>query len=95
MNRAAMLLLCLMAVAFPLTKMYDVVPFRNCIGTQSQGALGVSQYVRNTLDSLSRVSVWVCDSDTHRYLVEILDSVQPTVRIADGYGATPAGFAAG
>ncbi len=75
MHRAAMLFLCLTAVAFPLSKSYDVVPYRNCIGTQTPGYVGVSQFYRNTLDSLSAVSVWIGDTfDGGTYKVEVKDS---------------------
>jgi len=76
MHRAAMLFLCLTAVAFPLSKSYDVVPYRNCIGLQEDGEAGVSQFYRNTLDSLTAVSVWIGDTfDGGAYKVEVKDSV--------------------
>ncbi len=74
MHRAAMLFLCLTAVAFPLSKSYDVVPYSNCIGTQTQGYVGVTQSYRNTLDDITRVSVWIGDTFTGgTYSVEVKD----------------------
>jgi hypothetical protein len=82
-NRTAVLFLCLTAVAFPLSKAYDVVPFRNYIGTQTQGAVGVTQYYRNTLDSLTRISVWVGDTvNPDSFKVEVRDSAVPSHRVA-------------
>jgi hypothetical protein len=60
-----------------------VVPYRNCIGTQTQGAVGVSQYIRNTLDSLSVVSVWIGDTfGGELFDVTVVDSVNPLHLIA-------------
>jgi hypothetical protein len=70
-----------------MSKAYDVVPYRNFIGTQPQGAVGVSQYYRNTLDSLSVVSVWIGDTFAGQpYEVEVYDSAS-TQRVA--YSAQP------
>ncbi len=60
------------------TKSYDVVPYRGCIAQTDSVAPNnkVSQYYRNTLDSLSVVSVWIGDTFTSdRFQVEIRDSV--------------------
>ncbi|MCX6842091.1 MAG: hypothetical protein NTX53_07420 [candidate division WOR-3 bacterium] len=85
MHRAAMLFLCLTAVAFPLSKSYDVVPYRNYIGLQEDGEVGVTQYYRNTLDNITRASVWVGDaSDPAVFDVQIKDSVTGVV-VAGGF----------
>ncbi|HTW92080.1 MAG TPA: hypothetical protein VMH22_10270 [bacterium] len=88
MRRAAFLLLVLAGVMWPLAKSYDVVPYSDNIGTVS-GDLshGVSQYVRNTLDSITQVSFWVGDTiDTSRFNIRIEDSVT-SHRIAHFEGA--------
>lgn len=73
------------AVVSGYTKAYDVVPFRNCVATAPPDA-EVSQYLRNTLDSLSAVSVWIGDTvDTSSYNVDVYDSVT-TLRVAYGSG---------
>jgi hypothetical protein len=88
MHRAAMLFLCLTAVAFPLSKSYDVVPFRNYIGTQIQGDVGVAQYFRNTLDSLTMVSFWCGDKGNgEAFNVEVWDSAGPRVAHKTGFPA--------
>jgi hypothetical protein len=76
MRRTAVLLLAVAAVALPLSKSYDVVPYKNCIGTAPGGAqFGVSQYLRNTLDEITRVSVWIGDTfEGGTYSVEVKDS---------------------
>ncbi len=85
MKNSAFLLLALAAVALPSSKSYDVVPFRNFVGTQTQGDLGVAQFYRNTLDSLWKVSVWIGDTvDTSSYNVVVYDSAIPTHQIAHG-----------
>ena len=73
------------------TKAYDVVPFRNCVATAPPDA-EVTQYYRNTLDSMSRVSVWVCEPDTHGFHVEIRDSAPPSPLIAHGDTAARADY---
>jgi hypothetical protein len=77
MRRALVLLLAVVAVALPLSKSYDVVPYKDNIGTApGDAAHGVSQYVRNTLDSLTFVWFWVGDTfKSDRFRVEIRDSV--------------------
>lgn len=67
------------------TKSYDVVPYRNCIAQTDTAWPNnrVTQYVRNTLDSLTRISFWVGDTvDTSSFKVEVRDSAVPTHRVA-------------
>ena len=75
MRRTAVLLLAVAAVALPLSKSYDVVPYKNCIGTAPGGAqFGVSRYYRNTLDDITRISVWIGETYVGaRYSVEVKD----------------------
>ena len=76
MRRTGIMLLVLAAVAWPLSKSYDVVPYKCRVGTAPGDPMhGVSQFYRNTLDSLSAVSVWIGDTFTSEpYKVEVLDS---------------------
>jgi len=88
-KRTATLLALLVAVALPLSKAYDVVPYKNFIGTQPQGRVGVTQYYRNTLDDITRVSVWVGDaSNPAVFDVQIKDSVTGVV-VAEKLGQAP------
>ena len=67
------------------TKSYDVVPYRNCLAQTDTAWPNnkVSQYYRNTLDSLTRISVWVGDTiNTDSFKVEVRDSAVPSHRIA-------------
>ena len=62
-------------IATALTKAYSVVPYRGCIGILTSGRDGVSQYVRNTLDSITQVSFWVGDTiDTSKFNILVEDS---------------------
>ena len=75
-----------LTVAYGTTKSYDIVPYKGCVA-QTPLNTPVSQYIRNTLDSLSAVSVWIGDTfDGEPYTVEVLDSAS-TQRIA--YSAQP------
>jgi hypothetical protein len=53
--------LVLLSAAFGALKLYDVVPYRNCMGTQPLGQIGISQTFVNVVDSLTMVSVSVGD----------------------------------
>jgi len=65
----------LTSAAFGTTKAYDVAPYKCCIA-ETPWHTPVSQYYRNTLDSLSRVSVWIGDTlDTASFFVNVYDSV--------------------
>jgi hypothetical protein len=44
---------------FATSKAYDVVPYGDGVAIQTSGGVGVTQYYRNTLDSLTAVSVWL------------------------------------
>jgi hypothetical protein len=79
-----MLVAVIAAIAAPtwltaLTKCYDVVPYKNCIAQTDTVVPNnrVSQYYRNTLDSLTVVSFWCGDAgDTSEHFrVEVRDSV--------------------
>jgi hypothetical protein len=88
MRRAVVLLLAVVTVALPLSKSYDVVPYADYIGTApGWSQYGVSQYYRNTLDSITMVSFWVGDTiDTTRFNIRVVDSVIPTHRVAHKEG---------
>lgn len=58
MKQATLLLMAAVGLTYAATKCYDVVPFRNCVGTQPLGQVGVSQYIRMTLDSVTLASFW-------------------------------------
>jgi hypothetical protein len=76
MKQVMLLLLGVVSGATAIPKAYDVVPFKNYIGVQTLGQVGVAQYYRNTLDSLTFVWFWVGDTFTSdRFRVEIRDSV--------------------
>ena len=77
MRQFMLLLLVVASLSYAATKSYDVVPFKNYIGVQPLGQIGVSQYYRNTLDSLTHVNFWVGDAgDTsEHFYVEVRDSV--------------------
>ena len=77
MKQMTLLLLVVVGLTYATTKCYDVVPYKNFIGTQEDGEAGISQYVRNTLDSLTYVNFWVGDAgDTsEHFYVEVRDSV--------------------
>jgi len=64
-----------LTVAYGTTKSYDIVPYKGCVA-ETPRYTDVVQYYRNTLDELTRVSVWIGDTFTGGlYDVEILDSV--------------------
>ena len=86
------MLLLLTAVIWPLSKSYDVVPYKCCIGTAPGDPLhGVTQYYRNTLDELTRVSVWVGDaSDPAHFSVQVKDTMTDSV-VAEKLGVPAQG----
>lgn len=73
----ALLVMGLSSVAFGTTKAYDVVPYGNCVAeivTVPNG--GVTQFCRNTLDSLTTASIWVGDTlSGQTYVVYVYDSI--------------------
>jgi hypothetical protein len=80
--RQAALVAVLLAMGFStstlaISKSYDVVPYGNCVAeivTVPNG--GVTQFVRNTLDSLVTASVWVGDTlSSQPYVVYVYDSI--------------------
>jgi hypothetical protein len=86
MKQVMLLLLVVASLSYAATKSYDVVPYRNYIGTQEDGEAGVSQYLRNTLDSLCGASVWIGDTFSgDLYKVEVKDSVTDQL-VADNPG---------
>jgi hypothetical protein len=88
MKRTATLLALLVVAALPMSKAYDVVPYRNFIGTQPQGRVGVSQYYRNTLDELTMVSFWCGDrGNGEAFNVEVWDSAGPRIAHKTGFPA--------
>ena len=76
------------SVGFGISKSYDVVPFGDCVAqivTAPNG--GITQYLRNTLDSLDTISVWVGDTLTSEaYVVEVRDSANPLHLVAHNWG---------
>ena len=88
--RRLMLVAVMTAVALPTlllatTKSYDVVPYKNCIAQTDSVAPNnkVSQYYRNTLDSLTAIWLWVGDTiDTGSFKIEVRDSVVGPHRVA-------------
>jgi hypothetical protein len=65
------------------SKSYDVVPYADCVAQTTIPHTDVVQYVRNTLDSLSAISVWIGDTfDTSSFNVIVVDSAVPTHQIA-------------
>jgi hypothetical protein len=76
MKQFMLLLLMVASLSYATTKSYDVVPYKNYIAVETLGTRGVTQYVRNTLDSLTCISFWVGDTvDTSSFKVEVRDSV--------------------
>jgi len=74
-------LLMVASLSYATSKSYDVVPYRDCIAVETLGTRGVTQYVRNTLDSLSAISVWIGDTfDTSSFNVEVRDSATPSAQ---------------
>jgi len=76
------------STALGVSKSYDVVPYANCVAeivTSPNG--GVTQYYRNTLDSIAMVSFWVGDrGNGEAFDVEIWDSAGS--KVAHKYNAT-------
>jgi hypothetical protein len=87
---ATLLVIGLASAVFGTSKAYDVVPFGNCVAEiASVPNNGIMQYYRNTLDSITRVSVWVGDvSDQAVFDVQIKDSVTGVV-VAEKLGQAP------
>ncbi len=87
----AVLLVSASSLAFGISKSYDVVPYGNCVAEiVTAPNNGITQYYRNTLDSLSSISVWIGDTfDTVSFNVDVVDSASPSNVIAYGYGVHP------
>jgi hypothetical protein len=85
----AVLLVSGFSMALGISKSYDVVPYGNCVAeivTAPNG--GITQYYRNTLDSLTLIRWWCGDTFSGGlFNVEVRDSATPAVRIA--YNASP------
>jgi hypothetical protein len=45
------------------SKSYDIVPYSNCVAQTTIAGSNVTQYYRNTLDSLVSASVWIGDTN--------------------------------
>jgi hypothetical protein len=75
MNRMAVLLMLgLSSAAFGTSKAYDVTVYSDCVAVTPPNT-PVVQHYRNTLDSLTAVSVWLGPaSTTGSYQVEVYDS---------------------
>ena len=73
----AVLLASVFSVALGISKSYDVVPFGGCVAeivTVSNN--GITQYYRNTLDSLTHISWWCGDAfNGGPFNVEVRDSI--------------------
>ncbi len=69
-------LLLMPALVMAATKMYDVVPYRNCVA-QARPDEEISQSFINVVDSLTVISVWVGDAgDTSKHFeIQVRDSV--------------------
>ncbi len=88
----AAFLLLMPALVLAATKMYDVVPYRNCVA-QARPDEEISQTFINVVDDeLTLASLWVADADTHRYHVDVVDSAMPAVRVAYGDANAMNGF---
>ena len=76
LKTAVISLLALASVAWPLTKVYEVVPYGNSIASvPGDPAHGISQTFRNVVDSLTVVSIWVGDKGSgDGYDVVVRDS---------------------
>jgi len=82
-----MLVVLAVTAALPYCRVYDVEPFRNCVGTQIQGDVGIHQTLRMTADSLVKVSIFVGEmGNGEAYDVQIEDEDENAV--ASG-GAAP------
>ncbi len=91
MRRAAMLFVCLVGLAFPASKAYEVVPYENFIGTQEDGEAGITQTFVMTVDSLTTIWLWVgdkIDSDVFHIVVREAPS-GPVLAQTDGNGVEP------
>ena len=76
MKQLTLLLLLVASISYSTTKCYDVVPYKNCIAVETLGTRGVTQFYRNTLDSVTFAWFWAGDTFTSdRFRVEIRDSV--------------------
>jgi len=79
MKQLILLLLVVASISYATTKGYDVVPCKNFIAVETLGTRGVFQYIRNTLDSLTAVSVWIGDTFAGQlYFLEVRDSATGT-----------------
>jgi hypothetical protein len=90
--RQAALIAVLLALGFSaalgISKSYDVVPWGNCVAEIVTSNGEISQYYRNTLDSLVRISWWCGDTFSGGlFNVEVRDSATPAIRIA--YDSVP------
>ena len=77
------------SLAFGISKSYDVVPFGGCVAEiVTSPNSGITQYYRNTLDSITMVSFWVGDrGNGEAFDVEVRDSAGPRVAHKDNYPA--------
>jgi hypothetical protein len=85
---AALLMIGLSSAALGTSKAYDVVPYGNCVAEiATVPNYGVTQYYRNTLDSITMVSFWVGDrGNGEAFNVAVWDSAGP--RIAHKYNVS-------
>ena len=72
----ALLILGVLAETPGITKSYDIVPYKGCVAQTGPAPYNVvTQFYRNTLDSLWKVSVWIGDTfGGGTYKVEVKDS---------------------
>ncbi|HTW92356.1 MAG TPA: FlgD immunoglobulin-like domain containing protein [bacterium] len=75
------------SIALGISKSYDVVPFGNCVAEIAAVPNGgITQYYRNTLDSLTHISWWCGDTFSGGlFNVVVADSVNPSYPIAHAY----------
>ena len=89
MRRLLALVAVLAATALSMTKAYDVDVYRNCLGTVTQGDVGVGQYFRMCVDSLCTASLWVGDKTNGApYSVQVRDSATNDL-VAETSGVVP------
>ena len=90
MKQTAFVVLLLMlwaSAVFGTSKAYDIVPYKGCV-SQAPAYVNVSQYYRNTLDSITMISFWMGDrGNGEAFNVEVRDSAGPRVAHKDNYPA--------
>lgn len=94
MARTGVALLALSLCATAAIKTYEVVPCSNFVAVETLGDRGVTQYFRNTVDSLWKVSVWDGNTVDNRMVAGFWLLVGGRVGDAAEMGACAAGMRA-